>query len=79
MGDFKASSGLIHHFCERTVIGNLFHLYSKVGRVETEKEEMIPLRKKLHHYSPEMIYNQDETDLFYELLPNETYLAPREC
>eukprot|EP00171_Calliarthron_tuberculosum_P009219 IDg9219t1 len=45
---------------------------------DSVRDEMIAFCQQLSRYEPQHIYNQDESGLVYQLLPNVSYLAPEE-
>eukprot|EP00171_Calliarthron_tuberculosum_P021868 IDg21868t1 len=77
---FSASNGWVFRFCQRSGIGDAVRLWGEAGSVDASlvHDEMIQICQKLQKYSPDRIYNQDETGFWYQLLPNVSYLTPGE-
>jgi len=77
---FEASDGWFRNWRRRCLIGVSTKLYGEAGDVNVaEMEPLIEqLRDKLRRFSPNNVFNMDETGLFYRALPNRTYLSPAE-
>ena len=72
--DFKPNSGWLHRFKKRYGI-NLHTICGESAKVE--EEAVMPwinriLRNIVDGYSPDCIYNADETGLFWKMLPEST-------
>lgn len=67
--EFTASCGCVLRFCRRTGIDNSVRLWGDAGSEDNEKvrEPMEKACVKLKKYTPERIYNQDETGFMYYL------------
>lgn len=73
--DFKASTGWLDRFKERNGI-TFKKVCGESKSVDTESSDMTEwqsqLKRILDRYSPDDIYNADETGMFYRLLPDKT-------
>lgn len=76
---FKASKGWLEKFLRRHAIRSV-RLHGEAGQVNVQdvREPMLAFCNTLAKYDPSHIYNQDESALVYQLLPNVSYLAPEE-
>ena len=77
---FKASNGWWQKLMKRNSIGKSVRLHGEAGDVNPEdiKERIQEIKKMLEEHDPELIYNWDETGLYFRLIPNATYTAPNE-
>ncbi|CAG8817011.1 13347_t:CDS:2, partial [Gigaspora rosea] len=67
------SNGWISKFKKRNGLRKtMMHGEAASAPLSSLPAERIKLQKLLSNYSPENIYNADETGLFYRLLPNQT-------
>ena len=73
--DFKANSGWLYRFKIRRslVFKNVCGESGTVTLNMTDEWRNQKLPSILSKYSPDDIYNADETGLFYQCLPNKTY------
>lgn len=80
MENFSASDGWFQRWRKRVGIGKSMRLFGEAGDVDPEA--MVPLIKNLTQsissYPDHLIFNMDETGLYYCALPNQTYLSPLE-
>ena len=78
--EFKASNGWWQKLLKRNSIGKSVRLHGEAGDVNPEdiKERIQEIKKMLEEYDPELIYNWDETGLYFRLIPSATYTAPNE-
>ncbi len=55
-------------------------LHGEAGGVNPEeiKDKIQEIKKILEEYDPELVYNWDETGLYFRLIPSATYTAPNE-
>lgn len=76
---FKASKGWLQNFLRRHGVQST-KLHGEAGAVDVTsvQEAMITFCHVLAKYEPQHIYNEDESGLVYQMLPNVTYLAPEE-
>jgi cellulase/cellobiase CelA1 len=71
---FKPNSGLLHRFKKRYGI----NLHSICGESKKVDEDVVmswinrTLPNLVEKYSPDCIYNADETGLFWKMLPEST-------
>ena len=74
--NFTAASSFVQNFVRRNGLKSVY-LHGKGGtKLDTEKvaKELDDLKTKMQQYTPETIFNTDETGLFYRLLPRRTYI-----
>lgn len=76
---FQASNGWLQNFLNRTGIESA-RLHGEAGDVNEQaiQSAMLKVCDQLGKYDPQHIYNQDESGLVYQLLPNVSYLSPEE-
>lgn len=70
------SKGWVNNFSKRHALRTIY-LAGEAGsvHVDTVVADMVELRKELAEYKPSCIFNIDETGLFYNILPNQTYIG----
>ena len=75
---FKASNGWLNRFLARKNLRRL-NLTGEVASADTAAGEGYPaiFREMLEEggYNPELVYNMDETGLFYKSMPKSTYVS----
>jgi hypothetical protein len=71
--EFKASDHWLYNFMDRHNLVNV-QLHGEGGSVDTRviEESRVVLRAKCRNFSPDDIYNADETGLYYKLLPRRS-------
>ncbi|CAN0354316.1 unnamed protein product, partial [Ectocarpus sp. 4 AP-2014] len=76
--DFKATNGWLHRFLKRYNYTHV-NLHGEAGDVDTVKvaEEIKRIREQLLRII-ELIFNMDETGLFYRCFPRGTYVSREE-
>uniref|UniRef100_H3AAG5 HTH CENPB-type domain-containing protein n=1 Tax=Latimeria chalumnae TaxID=7897 RepID=H3AAG5_LATCH len=75
--DFKCSNGWLDRFKERHSI--TFHAICGEANSVKQVWRGTTLLRVLQQYSPENVYNADESSLFYRLLPHVTCLKGETC
>jgi hypothetical protein len=76
ISNFQASNGWFSRWRNRFSVGKSVRLHGEASDVDINAAEkpMNELRDKLREFSPENIFNMDETGLFFRTLPNRSYV-----
>ncbi|CAN0413013.1 unnamed protein product, partial [Pylaiella littoralis] len=77
--DFTASNGWLHRFLGRYGFAHI-NLHGEAGDVDRGKaeREIAKIREQLEEFDVELIFNMDETGLFYRCFPRGTYVTRAE-
>ena len=77
--DFKASNGWLHRFLKRYGFKHI-NLHGEAGDVDKTKyeEQIAKIREQLEGFDVELIFNMDETGLFFRCFPRGTYVTRAE-
>ncbi|CAN0416956.1 unnamed protein product, partial [Ectocarpus sp. 12 AP-2014] len=77
--DFNASKGWLHRFLGRYGFTHI-NLHGEAGDVDRTKaeKEIAKIREQLEGFDVELIFNMDETGLFYRYFPRGTYITRAE-
>ena len=80
VSEFKASNGYIDRFLRRNPVQKSIGLHGKGSSYFPMDHtiRMEEIRSTVGNYPMKMVYNMDETGLFYRLGPNRTYLLASE-
>ncbi|CAB1099355.1 unnamed protein product [Ectocarpus sp. CCAP 1310/34] len=77
--DFTASKGWLHRFLKRYGFKHI-NLHGEAGDVDKTKyeEQIAKIREQLEGFDVELIFNMDETGLFFRCFPRGTYVTRAE-
>lgn len=79
VSDFKSSKGWLHRFIKRYGLKHI-NLHGEAGDVDKAKteEKIAKIREQLEGFDVELIFNMDETGLFFRCFPRGTYVTRSE-
>jgi hypothetical protein len=71
--EFKFSNGWFESFCKRNAFKS-FSIHGESGDAQMDniEDQINEIKAKIASYSPEDVYNMDETAYFYNLAPDKT-------
>lgn len=76
---FQTSTGYICRWFKRNVVRSIYLVGTGVSaEVAGSAPRIIEIRETLRGFHPRLIYNIDETGLFYRCLPTRSYVSARE-
>lgn len=79
LADFKASNGWLQKFLRRYGLKHV-NLHGEAGDVDKEgaEKKIETIREQLEGFDVELIFNMDETGLFFRCFPRSTYVTREE-
>ena len=76
--EFKISDNYINNFLKRNYFSKIIN-FSTVGKIDENifVDDLKIIKNKIKNYKPEIIYNLDETSIYYKILPNYTFASKK--